>query len=71
MMLSIIPTGPQMNTSRSEMSGTSSVRWRGESRSRALGRSVVTDDVVDAHPRCDAIESSSPANTMSSAAATR
>ena len=44
---SIIPTGPQMKTSRSVMSGTSSFRCVGESRCAPSRRGVVADHVVD------------------------
>ena len=45
-MSSIIPTGPQMKTSRSAMSGTSSLQVRRREQIAALRGRVVADDVV-------------------------
>ena len=46
-MKSIIATGPQMKTSRSAMSGTSSLQMRRREQIAAPRARVVADDVVD------------------------
>ena len=61
------PTGPQMKTSRSAMSGTSSCRWRRREQVAALRARVVADDVVHRQRRAPRrCASSSSAKTRSS-----